>query len=105
MADTKIREKLRSEIQVADAKSLLPHHRRDALLVVLPEVDILEVAVAIAMDEAEAVEQWVAGKKVFKPSLADLADWCVDLELRFQYVILQPYVVAQALERPKVELS
>ncbi len=105
MADQELRDKLRGEIEVSAAKSLLPHHRRDALLIVVLEVDILDVAVAIARDEAETVAQLLAEKKVYKPTLAQLADWCVDLELRLQYVILQPYVLAQVVQRPDLALS
>jgi hypothetical protein len=105
MSQQDLREKLRSEIAVADATLLLPHQRRDALLVVLPEVDLLDLAVAIGSDETKRVATLLAENKVYKPTLGQLADWCVDLELRFQYVILQPYVLAQPLARPKVELS
>jgi len=72
---------------------------------VLPEFDILDAAVAIADDEVAEVEALLASKKLYKPSLGQLADWCVDLELRFQYVILQPYVLAQAVKRPEAMLS
>lgn len=105
MAGQDLQTKLRSEILVADAKSLLPHHRRDALLIAELEVDLLAVAVAIASDETDLVAELLSEKKLYKPSLAQLADWCVDLERRFQYVILQPYVLAQVLPAAKLELS
>ncbi len=94
-----LREKLKSEIQATLAPELLPHHRRDALFMVRADVDILDAAVAIASDEAATVEALINEEKLFKPSLAQLSDWCVDLELRFQFVILQPYVLAQALNK------
>jgi hypothetical protein len=105
MAEQDLREKLRGDIEVAEATHLLPHHRRDALLILLEELDILDVAVAIAEDQSEQVGALLAEKKLYKPSLAQLADWCVDLELRFQYVILQPYVLAQVVGSPDSRLS
>ncbi len=105
MAEEDLRETLLGKVEVVDATQLLPHHRRDALLILLPEVDILDVAVSIADDRAAEVEELLARKKLYKPSLGQLADWCVDLELRFQCVILQPYVLAQAVERPQPSLS
>jgi hypothetical protein len=105
MAGQDLQAKLRSEILVADAKSLLPHHRRDALLVAELEVDLLAVAVAIASDAAEQVAELLSQKKLYKPTLAQLADWCIDVDCRFQYVILQPYVLAQVLPAAKLELS
>ena len=94
-----LREKLKSEIQATHAPELLPHHRRDALFMVRADVDILDAALAIAQDEAATVAALIDEGKLFKPSLAQLSDWCVDLELRFQFVILQPYVLAQALNK------
>lgn len=105
MAEQGLREKLRGEIEVADAQSLLPHHRRDSLLILLEEVDILDVAVAIGADRSEEIEALLVEKKLYKPTLAQLSDWCVDLELRFQYVILQPYVLAQVVGSPDKRLS
>jgi hypothetical protein len=105
MAELALRDTLAGKIDVVAAAELLPHHRRDALLMLVPEADILDVAVAIAGDEAEEVEGLLTDKKLYKPSLGQLADWCVDLELRFQYVILQPYVLAQVIERPAAVLS
>ena len=105
MAEDELREKLRLEIQVVDAATLLPHQRRDALLMVRSTVDILKVALAIADDEAKKVALLLEEKSVYRPTLGEMADWCVDLDVRFQYVILQPYVLAQALDRPKTELS
>lgn len=105
MFESDVREKLKTEIQASKAPELLPHHQRDALLVVSPGVDILDVAVAIAADNAELVSGFLADGRVYKPSLAQLSDWCVDLELRFQFVILQPYVLAQPLDKDSSELD
>ncbi len=94
------KEKLRTEIQAASAADLLPHHRRDALFIVRTDVDFLDAAMAIGSDEAELVVKWLTDGGLYRPSLAQLSDWCVDLELRFQFVILQPYVLAQPIETP-----
>jgi hypothetical protein len=97
-----LREKLKLDIQATSAAALLPHHRRDALFMVRADVDILDAAVAIGSDEAAAVAALIEEAKLFKPSLAQLSNWCVDLELRFQFVILQPYVLAQALDKAQL---
>lgn len=103
MSESDFRAKLKTEIQASKAPELLPHHRRDALLIVSLGGDILDVAVAIAEDNAEIVSGFLADGRVYKPTLAQMSDWCVDLELRFQFVILQPYVLAQALENDSSE--
>ena len=98
-----LRAKLRSEIEAVDAATLVPHHRRDALLVLEPSVDLLDTAVAIASDDVSVVTGLVADGRLTKPSLGELADWCVDLELRFQFVIVQPFVLAQKLPKSSPE--
>lgn len=102
---SELREKLRGDIQVVGAKELLPHQRRDALLIVRKDVDILDVALAIANDQALEVSGLIEERKVYKPNLGELADWCVDLDLRLQFVILQPYVLAQVIDRSPIGLS
>ncbi|MCP4445634.1 MAG: DUF2288 family protein [Myxococcales bacterium] len=105
MSGDKLREKIQSEIQATSAAELLPHLRRDALFIVRETVDMLDAAVAIAGDESRVVAALIEGGNLYKPSLAQLSDWCVDLELRFQFVILQPYVLAQPIveDRPAPE--
>jgi len=93
-----LRAKLEGDVQAAGAAELLPHHRRDALYIVKSDVDILDVALAIAEDRAPEVAGLIESESLYRPSLAQLSDWCVDLELRFQFVILQPYVLAQPIE-------
>lgn len=94
-----MRAKLRAEIAVTDAASLLPHHRRGALFVLAPGLDLLDVAVAIAADDRARVGALIDAGGLRRPGLAELADWCVDAAQRFQFAIVQPYVVAQALPR------
>lgn len=106
MADEELRDKIRAEIQATQAADLLPHHRRDALLVLKEDVDLLDVAEAIAADDSDYIGALLESGELYKPSLARMSDWCVDLDLQFQFVILQPYVLAQpiakAVEEPKV---
>ena len=103
MGDEDVRDKLRKDIAAVAADALLPHHRRGALLILATGVDILDAAEAIATDDATTVAAMISDGTLSKPSLGQLADWCVDVEQRFQFVIVQPYVVAQLL--PRTELN
>ena len=94
-----LRAKLKGEVLSVDAASLLPHHRRQALWILEPAVDLLDVALAIAEDRSGEIEALIGSKQLQRPELGQLADWCVDTELRFQCVILQPYVLAQVITR------
>jgi hypothetical protein len=100
-----LRDKLRGDVQVAAASELLPHHRRGGLLVLRAETDLLDVAFAIASDDLDEVAGYIDGGQIFRPSLAQLADWCVDSVIRFQVVILQPYVLAQPIIAPNPGLN
>ena len=100
-----LRDKLRGEVQLAAASELLPHHRRGGLLVLQAQTDLLDVAEAIASDALDRVSGYIDAGHIFKPSLAQLADWCVDTSIRFQVVILQPYVLAQPIIAPAPGLN
>jgi hypothetical protein len=99
MDHDELRHKLLTEVLAVDAAALLPHHRRGALLVLAADVDLISAAVAIATDDVDTVQKLAADGALVKPSLAQLADWCVDAALRFQFIILQPHVLAQPMLR------
>ncbi len=92
-----IRDKIRGDIQATTAAELLPHHRRGALLIVAPQTDLLSVAIAVANDDKASVQQFLADKSMYKSILVEITDWCVEESTRLQYVILQPYVLAQRI--------
>jgi hypothetical protein len=82
-----------------DAAALLPHPRRGALLVLSGEHDLLAVAEAIARDDSDTVSLLLESGRLVRPSLSDVADWCVDEAQRLQFLIIQPFVIAQLLPR------
>lgn len=92
------RAKLQGEVLKARWDDLAPHYARGALLLAHGSVDLLDVAVAIANDDQQAVVGWLGDGLVGKPTdevaqrwaLADPPGW-------FQAVIVQPFVVAQPL--------
>ncbi len=100
-----LRDKLRADIASVDAAALVPHHHRGALFVLAIAEDILEVALAIAEDDATSIEALLADGRLRRPSSAELADWCVDGGLRFQFVILQPFVLAQPIAKTSESLK
>ena len=92
-----LRNKLSAEVAVADGTLLLPHHRRGALLLLQPGLDLVELAVAVAEDDHTRIQTLVAESKLRAPTLAEMADFCVDPRVRFNFVIVQPFVLAQRL--------
>jgi len=76
---------------------LVPHAKRDVVIVVTQELDLLDVGVAIANDDTLSVQSWISNQQVHKPFANQLADWNSDHSKRFQALIVQPYVLVQEL--------
>ncbi len=93
---TELRERLKAEVLRAAWDDLAPHFARGALLVATPDLDLLDVAVAIALDDTTRVSAWLGSGRLRKPSDAEGAAWAA-APPAFQAVILQPWVLAQRL--------
>ena len=90
-----LRDKLRNEVLEVEAAALVPHYRRGALIIVGPSCALLDVALAVAEDRAEVVEEWLATGVVYRPSVTQIAQWCMDEAVRLEFVITQPFVLAR----------
>jgi hypothetical protein len=93
---TELRDKLRSEIMAGGWDLLTEHHGRGALFVVAPDLDLLEVALAVAEDRVDDVRGFVDSGKLVRPAPAQV-DPRSGSAPRFQFVIVQPYVLAQQI--------
>ena len=51
---------------------MLPHAKRDAIIVVETELDLSEVAVAIAEDNTALVQGWIGDRSISKPTSEQL---------------------------------
>ena len=80
-----VRDKLRSEVLSSYWEDLAPHQARGALLLLAPELDLLDAAEAMAHDDTARV------------SAGEAAQLEATEDLRFQFVVVQPWVLAQAL--------
>lgn len=96
MTEQEHREKLAGEVLDAPWQELAPHFARDAMLLVAPEVDLLDVAVAMARDDVARMEDWLSSGSLVRPGADRAATWGEEPP-RFQAVIVQPWVVAQLL--------
>lgn len=91
------RAELAESLDEAEWDWLKPHVQRDVVVVVDRELDLLDVGVALARDDALSVQQWISKQQLQKPSLEQLADWNADQTKRFQALIVQPYVLVKEL--------
>ena|SRR4028119_1771445 len=89
------RAQLAENIDEAELEWLKPHIQRDVVVVVNPQLDLLDVGVAIARDDVLSVQHWIGEQLLHKPFPEQLADWNSDQTKRFQALIVQPYVLIQ----------
>lgn len=73
---------------------LKPHVQRDAVVVVNPNLDLVDVGVAIATDNTRAVQRWIKEQLIVKPNAQQLSMWGEGNQ-QFQSLIVQPYVLVQ----------
>lgn len=92
---TDIQQQLSEEIAPMDWQTLMPHAKRDALIVVDKRLDLIVVATAIAMDQVSQVNHWISELLIQKPSAEQLSQWNEQPEQQFQTLIVQPYVLVQ----------
>jgi hypothetical protein len=95
-----LRTKLASEVSVTSARDLVPHFARGGLLMLAPQLDLLDCAVAIARDERLGIEGWLSAGVLWRATDQDGRRLVAEPDARYQFVIVQPWVLAQALAPP-----
>ena len=90
-----LRLELSEMVEPAEWQWLSPHSNRDAIVVVDPELDLVDVGMAIATDNVTSVQRWIGEQLLVKPSADQLGDWTRDRTKRLKTLIIQPYVLVQ----------
>jgi hypothetical protein len=90
-----LRAELAKSLDEAEWNWLMPHAKRDSVIVVNQELDLVDVGVAIANDNVPSVQRWIAESLIAKPTPDQLATWNNDQTKRFIALIVQPYVLVQ----------
>ncbi len=94
MSDT--RTQLAEELADIEWRDIIPHSQRDAVIVVTSSLDILDVGMALANDEVQAVQHWISEQLIYKPSQEELSDWNGQPAKTFSALIVQPFVLIEA---------
>lgn len=90
-----LRKKLEDELVTTEWSSLEAHHIRQGLVMIDQSLNIVDVAIAFAKDESELVKAWMDQKKLFKPEDHQIKEYKNSSGRRFQFLIVQPFVIAQ----------
>lgn len=92
-----IRQRLQGDIANISWQEIIPHAKRDAVVVIDEKLDLLDVAEAIALDKTLVVNGWIAKNLIKKPSIVQLTNWNDNPETKFTTAIVQPFVIIQAV--------
>lgn len=92
-----IKQKLQADIADSSWQDILPHAKRDAVVVIDAQLNLLDVAEAIALDKTSVVSDWIAAQLLAKPSAEQLTDWNDNPQRKFTTAIVQPFVIIQPL--------
>jgi hypothetical protein len=87
----------KEEITMADWSMLEPHNTRGTLFLV-EDFDLIEVAIAIATDNAEMIKELLDSKKIAKPTGEAVDEWSKTPNTQLaQFLVVQPYVLIKLI--------
>ncbi len=84
-------DKFKEEIGTVSWSWLRPHEKRKILFRVAEELDLVEVAIAVAEDKTTKVKSWLENDDLTQPTLQHVAKWEKSGGL-FLGIIVKPYV-------------
>jgi len=88
-----LKTQLKEQIAEIDWKDLIPHAQRDVNIVVHDNLDLIEVANAIALNDTKTIENLISEQLIQKPNTEQLSQWNSQPTTQFQTVIVQPFVL------------
>jgi len=93
-----VRAKLAAELDLVPWSEMRSHALADRLLLVGPGLELLDVAVAIALDAATDIAGWIEDGSLARPGGPEVESLDAAPQQELQCVIVQPFVVAQHSE-------
>ncbi len=95
MTNQDLRAQLDENLDEAEWEWLIPHVKRDSVILVAADLDLITVGEAIASDKTSEVQRWIDEALISKPSAVEISEWNIQKEKRFMTLIVQPFVLAQ----------
>ena len=90
-------DSFKRDLAEVNVRELKIHLKRDSIIIVAAELDLIEVAVAVADDDKTLVETWITASQLGKPTEKQLESWEQESTQRFQMLIVQPFILIQDL--------
>lgn len=88
-----MRESLAASMGPIEFSDLRAHLTRDAVIVVDPSLDLLEVGEAVAKDDKARVGGWIEAGLIGKPSLETIERWSKLTGPAWTALVVQPFVL------------
>ena len=88
-----LRADLAEMLDQAEWGWLEEHAKRGRVIVGAPNLDLIEVGVAIAEDNVTTVQQWVEDGWIYHPTEEQISVWNQDKTQNFPSLIVQPFVL------------
>lgn len=88
-------ETLRPQVDTAEWQWLRAHNERGALVIVNEMLELAEVGVKLAHDDAAAVQSWLASGLLKKPGSGQLESWNETPQKLFKMLVISPFVLIQ----------
>jgi hypothetical protein len=88
-----LRETLAEGLSEAPWSMLEAHAQRDAVILVSADLELLDVAVALAKDDGAAVTTWMSQGLLSKPDAVAITTYEADGARRWPFVIVAPFVL------------
>ncbi len=90
-----LQTQLANSVDIAKWSWLLPHVKRDAVILVHEQLDLAEVGTAVAEDNVPYVQHWIGKELIRKPSEDELSAWSEKPSKEFDALIVSPFVLVQ----------
>jgi hypothetical protein len=92
-----VRKELEKSIDRTTWTDLRKHLVRDVIILVSPELPLLDAALAAALNDEAQVAAWIASGLLKKPSAEQLMTWEKNMDHPFLMVVVQPFILIQMM--------
>ena len=89
------KEELALTVDEAEWEWLRAHLERGSVIVVSPELRLVEAGLKVAADDTATIQAWIDTQKLAKPSAKQIAAWDASSGKKFLMLIVSPYVLVQ----------
>jgi hypothetical protein len=94
----KLRKKLQDEMETCGWNILAAHHQRETVFLISEQLDLIEVAIAVALDKIEDIKTWQETGDFRRPDSYEVETWEKDPDKKMaQFIIVQPFVLIQKI--------